>query len=734
MALYGPFPDPTGGGSLYASAPPGAVPLGGAVPLAFDGVLSDMTAVLRENQRTQQMTLAYMEQMTRFAGRTSDAAETFSRAMGVSPAPRSGATSDPIADRLASEAPGVAEPTRKRQRRDPVPEDVPDHLPFHAVPGQRYTLGSLRQDAAASAGKRLQAMTWGEQLVQDKRGNWYPEGVPMNRKANRATDKQVERFLARQSIQGGVQNTLGKLAEGEKLGAAITGGFGEAGGSAAKIAGGIGAVTAGVMVAQEAVDRVLDFSEGQREANRNWQKILGGSNAEGFGERARSQLNEWGGRFFGGVPTSVSEDAYFGAAQVYGRDRNMRGQAYDFTIEMYKKLGLDVSESLKLVGMAAESNNDNLDLLAEKLKALSQAAGDAGISAEKARESFERNFAANTANVGGTQATMVSAMYAAFEDSMGLGYTDVSYAGALSGSALQARAAARGMTTSAYRAMVASPGGAAEEAKTVQLMTQERIGAWLPEDARVKAQQWIAAHGGMDAMTGEKWTALANELAQTTSFGNLSPEALQNLLGQDYGIDQTSPDNVGGMFLRTMLDSDRLAEMASDVIGETTPQPIAGQTQSDIQAEIDSLEGTLNRLGPYHSQDKAYSQIRTRLAALKAQQATGATSPIIEALASDQYDKDRRYTVMGSDGKEVEVNTEELLSKYSDQAMTGDVEISRGAGAGQTVSEYTGVRGGEPTATTVRIFPHPILTKFFQFIEDPNLEARTQGVPPRSGP
>lgn len=745
MALYGPFGNPGGGSSFFADAPPGAVPLGsGSVTLGFDGVLSATAAALQESTRVQRETLTYMEAMTRFSGRTADAVEVFTKAMGVAPPGRKGSAPqllhDPVAAALTSET--AAEPSRKRQ---PVPEDDDGQharMPFHRNPGEKYTLGNLRRDAAAQAGLRMQEMTWGETLVQDKRGNWYPEGVAMNRKANRADPARVEKYLARQSVKKGFQNTLGAISEGQKVGSAIESGFGAAGGRAAQIAGAAGMAVSGGMVAKEAADKVLDFAEGQREANRAWQQILGGSNAEGFGERARSQIAEIKGRFFGGVPTGVTEDAYIGAARIYGKDRNMRGDAYDFAIDMYKKLGLDVSDSLKLVSAAASSNNDNLDLLAKNLKELSKAAEDAGISAEKAREKFEKNFLANTENIGGTQATQVSSLYTSVEESLGRGYEGISFSGALSGSALQMRASSRGMTEAAYRAMVASPGGAAEEAKTVQGMVNQRRGTWLGNDVRAAATQWIQSHGGMDSMTPEKWTALANELSQTTSLRNLSPQQAMDMMSQ-LGASGMTPDNASGMFLRTLMDGDMFTSAAEEVIGEVGPQPLGNEPVASDD-EIERLEafasGRQSSLTGWKIPTRAEAkQAKTQLAAISAQQTTGMTSPIVDALANSQYDKGRKYKVIDKDGKEIEVNTEELLSKYMDQAVTGNVEISKGEGEGQTVSDYTGKQGTANASeysnqqTTVRVIPDPSLSRWLQFVTDANANTRGQGVPPRSG-
>jgi hypothetical protein len=628
-------------------------------------------------------------------------------------------------------------PTSEHPQHRMLPFDPQDAV-FTARPGERYTVEQLRKDVGSSMLRHLQSVEWGDQYVQDAKGNWYPKGADRRYKANRVDeeDHDFRRFMARQAIMGGARNLFGGMAEGQTVMGSARGALAGMGGAGAAAAKTLGYAAAAVALGQKA----MDFSETQRSTNLGWQRILGGSNSEGFEERARSQWKELSGRFEG-VSSGVSSELYHKAAEIYGTDRMRRNEAYEFGTEVYKKLGMTVEESMGLVATAAKSGNENLQVLSDTLKNLSQSARDAHVNAEAAQQSFARTFGVVSESVGGTSATQVSSVMEQMKTGMGRRFQDVDMSGALSGSALVMRAQVMGQTPSQYLTTLKGTGGARHFAQSTQLVAGNLAGAMLPAEAQAMIQERIKANGGV--MKGEDWDRLAQDLSMGP-LANLPPESIINAMStHGLGAGYNQENALAGLLQMSYTDQTALADqVVEDAGGSISPaeQKRWGDTAKKQERDIARLT--------FHDPN-----LKARSLASKQFATTGVYSRLLDKISNQDYESKRRFRVDTADGPR-DVTTEELLKYYSDQASTGEVEIVRGSGEGQTLSEYTGISGQsvatpsadepakagkepkESNKVQLQIIAEPVLRQYLQFltVDQVAAQARSQGTTPAPSP
>lgn len=257
--------------------------------------------------------------------------------------------------------------------------------------GRGYSLKDLRADAASRAAEAMQ--DWGtgaKQIYRNELGQFQSRLVPKG-SPTWAADTINASPGWRATAVSGAKNAVSALGEGASMGQA----FGAMGAGAAKVAGVAG-------IAYTGINWGLNFAEDQRAKNAEYQAMIGGTNADQFGERWDETKFRWSmrGTMSGRDATAI----YKGAAAQYGSNKNARGEFQDAAISMYRNSGLDSTESLALLNMAVSSGNDNLNMLADSIRRLGGEAKKAGMSAKVAREYFTQSFQGigGIAN-GGTQ-------------------------------------------------------------------------------------------------------------------------------------------------------------------------------------------------------------------------------------------------------------------------------------------------------------------------------------------
>lgn len=624
---------------------------------------------------------------------------------------------DAVADGMKEAMAGVASPDRPRKGRTKTPDtssepsDAPtlDRLPpaqggrlsnYEMYErGRGYDIGKLRQDVARGIGRRVSEWHAGALQQAPVKLTTVPGqpdlyGVPlppgMAGPPTPISPDQAQSLGRRARAVGNVKELAGAAASGES-GAVLktlTGMLPRGAGMA------LGVTTGAAMLANQAVN----FATEQRAANAQWQSILGGSNAEGFRERIRSQMFGFGLK--GTMGAGEASRLYRGVAEtgLRGADRTL---AQDFAVDSYKDLGMAVDDSMEIIKIASRTGQESLRGVAEALVDVTKAAREAEVNTDEARKKFTENFAIISETVGGASAAALAGGITTSQAQLGRQFQGVSMGGMLAPNQLRIMAARSGMPFGQlYAATMRRDQAGTQQvasllgrrlAETAQLNLGSRgmdiVRRYTDENRSAPNRPLSPAqYEELSALLLEQVPGLDPEVAQQTlasmGMGNVPlPEAIGMLARI-----QSGDYNPAGEVMERVQNSkayrveDRTGGMLEDRKGVTD----IGDVQEKVGMNRGQAMHTGGRWGPF-GEKKAD---RARSLYVKSVQRTGTGSPIIEAALKSGFDPSWRFRVQTADGPRV-MTFDDLMRFAPDQAARGDVEIVQGRGEGGTLADVT---------------------------------------------
>jgi hypothetical protein len=170
----------------------------------------------------------------------------------------------------------------------------------------------------------------------------------------------------------------------------------------------------------------------EREKNRLYQGMEGGSNASGFGERWHEEAYRW---TMPGMSGDMARESFKGVTALGYNGKVKGGQgrqdALDFVYHNYNARGMDVDESLGFVQTASRDATVNFKELSSALKDVSDTAGKFGVNAKVARQGFQGllDAAINTGSGGGS--TGLAQIFSSTQASYGREFQNVNMSGQL---------------------------------------------------------------------------------------------------------------------------------------------------------------------------------------------------------------------------------------------------------------------------------------------------------------
>jgi hypothetical protein len=576
---------------------------------------------------------------------------------------------------------------------------------------QGLSLGQIKQTVAKEMGERVSSFQFGPQLVEDEIVSGGFRHVTDTGEIGAPADPdEVAGFTRNQKLLGGAKNILSKVAGGESVAESV---LNKLPASIGKIAGPVGAAatiyTAGT-----------GFAANQREANADWQRVLGGSNAEGFKERLESQTFKRAPDIAATLGGKQAEALYKGAAEIHGSDQYGRDQTMDFAVEAYKSMGIEISESLSIVKTYADAGEQSLVGLADSLKSVSDTAKDAGMNAEGARAMFVETTTGLVEETGmsGPGATQTAEAFtkaniAAFGPALG---EQVDIAGILEDDTkIRQMATLLGKDASTFRADLAGPDGELEAARGVKALSGQYLTSVMaPAQPAINAFYESQGLRPGDSLT----TAQAEELNTVVMRAGVDAETAQMALATTgvKGTNSSTAPGVAAGITSGMWDPEALvieqqeemkrrprseAELTDDL-----PDPTGFRTQ--IGKSLGIGEKADSGIAPL---DYATNALRTSFGKVlhmetdpeakqyeKYVKDTGHHDPYVKSLIETTGGADDwRFSVQDrtKDGELEQrvVTLDEALKDYGDQLQRGDVDIVGGEMAGTTVAKLVG--GGD---------------------------------------
>lgn len=264
---------------------------------------------------------------------------------------------------------------------------------------QAATLGGLRQGAANRLNRFLSDRTPHEPWSVDAQGRAHY--LPGHNRAGQFVSREdIESYSRRINRVATVQRAVNAVGGGEGLAGAA--------GALGRFAGPVG-IAIGVA---QGVGKIEGAYLDQREKNRTYQQIYGGSNASGYSQRlqeaafARVSM-------FGTMGGQQARELFQGVSQL-GLQGGEREDALSFAVRNFRKTGMDISTSIELMSTALRNGSRNFEDLNGSLDQVATAAKNAGINVGEAQKAFAATYQMVQSNIttGGSAARVAGALAA----------------------------------------------------------------------------------------------------------------------------------------------------------------------------------------------------------------------------------------------------------------------------------------------------------------------------------
>jgi hypothetical protein len=276
----------------------------------------------------------------------------------------------------------------------------------------------------------------------------------------------------------------------------------------------------------------------QRDKNAYYQSIEGGSNFDGFGERASEEAYRWS--TFGVLSSDEARQAFKGVTKL-GYNSKVEGgigrqDALNFIYHGKTRRGQTVGESLQQLQVNSKNALGSLNDLNDALNAVSDSAGKAGVNSQMARAEFTQLMDQAIKGGYGSSSSAVARQEQDLKNSYGRSFQDIDASGRLSSSHAYMAASLAGISVSQYLT-----GGADVKASADQRLDRATAKAAL----KPGVEDWIKAHvkaagGKLDeqaaAQVGQQMLqqfypndpfALSAVVASLSGYANLSSDPVK---------------------------------------------------------------------------------------------------------------------------------------------------------------------------------------------------------------
>jgi hypothetical protein len=443
--------------------------------------------------------------------------------------------------------------------------------------------------------------------------------------------------------------------------------------------------------------------QSQREKNRAFQEVEGGSNAAGFAERGHQlayQLSMLGGMSpqnsalaFQGVT-----DLGYNRANVGAQGGQNRQSALNFVYHNYNNTGMDVEDSLKVLGEAGQNTSVQLGQLSSVLKNVSDTAGRAGVNAEQMRQSFESIFASTIQSGGGAGSANLAGGLATMQASYGRAFAGTDFSGETSQAQQYMLSGKYGITPGATQYLMQTQ--PQTYAKMLAGNNNQIIGSLLTPGMTGQISSLVKSYGGANALNPAKTQQIANQFFGQ-NYNSLNPAVMASVINQQTGLNLTANNVIPWIVNQTAGQNEasatprdasgrpvsasarNLPTSSTGLAAGTNATPASGRAGTlGVQTAFQSWQQVLqgDQGGP--GRDQAASVY------LNNEKRSGQRNPVLEGLLQNTKSSDM-VTVNTRSGSRV-MSLTDAMRYYPNELAQGSAVVRTGAEAGQSVSQVAG--------------------------------------------
>ncbi|MFE0490207.1 hypothetical protein [Streptomyces griseoaurantiacus] len=423
----------------------------------------------------------------------------------------------------------------------------------------------------------------------------------------------------------------------------------------------------------------------QRDKNAYYQSIEGGSNFDGFAERAHEEAYRW--TTFGVLSSEESRKAFKGVTKL-GYNSKVEGgpgrqDALNFIYHGKTRRGETVDESLQQLQVASKNALTNLNDLSNALNEVSDSAGKAGVNSQLARAEFTQLLDTAQKSGYGSSSIGVASAEQQIKNSYGRSFQDMDVSQRLSMSHTIMSASASGMSVSDYLTSGVTNKLAADsrlDKSTVQAVMKPGVEEWI--------KQKLSKAGGAGNVPEDTVQGIAEEMLRqfypNDSFA--LPPVVSSLSGNKitdpvkaaaWIVQQFNEKGATAALTQNKADLKKTSAINQDISG-------LGKVFSPPQGIDQEVSGrTLGIFGGHASKAvQAYKKW--------ADGKGGQYDPVVVNLLNKIKGDDKaKVAVSTKDGKRV-VSLEEAIKNHRNELASGKAVIVEGDKAGKSVEEILG--------------------------------------------
>lgn len=451
--------------------------------------------------------------------------------------------------------------------------------------------------------------------------------------------------------------------------------------------------------AMRAAGAIGDLYQSEREKNRAYQGIEGGSNASGFGERMHEEAYRWSMGF--AMSGEMARRSFKGVTALgyTGKDQSSnqgRQAGLDFVYHNYNSRGMDVDESLGFLQSASRDATVNFSALSKALKEVSDTAGQAGVNAKLMRENFQGMLDTSISTGAGPGAANIAGMFSSTQASYGRSFQNSDMTGQLSTSYQYMVGAQYGVRPGQLQSIMRNK--PQEYGRMVSGSQRQVITTTLGQSAITDLEALIKQYGSTQQAVPvieqeflNKHTEIdLNNISRVLS-GALTGVQLDNSNVMDWIIQQLMGNTAAA---HTDTQNAMAPVSSKDTKGAPTGKfglVESTSAKTDAKSAASSVEYNIKHAGDYKDWGGLHNkESKTGKTYYDIMEKSGKRDPVLEALLQNVKDPDATNVKVATASGDRVVSLAEAMKLFPNELARGDVELVSGNQSGQSVSDIVG--------------------------------------------
>ena len=438
--------------------------------------------------------------------------------------------------------------------------------------------------------------------------------------------------------------------------------------------------------------------QSEREKNRLYQGMEGGSNFDGFSERAHEEIYRWS---MPGMSSDMSRRSFKGVTALgytgKSQTREGRQDALNFVYHNYNARGMDVEESMSVLQTASRDATVTFGELSSALKEVSDTAGKAGVNAKVMRAQFQGLLDTSISVGAGPGSAQLAGTFASTQASYGREFQNTDMSGQLSQDYQYMIGAQYGVSPGQVQGLMRNK--PEEYARMVSGSQRGMIEMHFGPGGVADLEALIKKYGN----TQQAIPIIEQE------FLNKHPELdlhviARTLSGALTGV-QLDASNVMDWVIQQLAGNTAAAH--TDQASKTKPVD-AKNTAGAQTGKYGLYEGPKNSPDKYDSDPRVFKSMNVKSdffhneknkageTYAKGMEKSGKRDPVLEAILQNVKEPNKTNVRVATSSGERIVSLEEAMRLFPNQLAKGEVQFVDGDQAGKSVSQ---VVNGQVDAT-----------------------------------